>query len=70
MPSSETHCNSIAVDKLRGVPAIAKFIGESERRTYYLLENGILPAAKEGAIWITFKTRLTKHYDALMGGGK
>jgi hypothetical protein len=47
---------------LRGVPAIAKAIGETERRVYSLLESNILPAQKEGRIWVTTRARLRRHY--------
>jgi hypothetical protein len=39
----------LADDLLRGVPAIADFIGESPRQTYDLLEAGRVPGFKLGA---------------------
>lgn len=33
----------IGNDKLSGVQAISAFINETQRRTYYLLENGLTP---------------------------
>ena len=54
MVDSET----IAADLLRGGSAIARFIGESERRTFYLLEHGFLPAGKVGASWVASKAAL------------
>jgi len=47
---------------LRGGHAIAKAIGETERRTYYLLEAKLLPAQKEGNVWVTTRERLRRHY--------
>lgn len=58
----------LAEDKLRGVPAIARFIGEDERRTYYLLERGLLPAGKQGSQWIASKRRLRQHHEDLTAG--
>jgi hypothetical protein len=57
----------IATDRLRGVPAIARFLGESERRTYYLLENSIIPAGKEGAIYVASKSALIADYNRRTG---
>lgn len=44
-------------DILRGVKAIAPFIGESERRTFYKCERGHISAFKEGRIWCLRKSR-------------
>lgn len=52
-------------DKLTGAKAIAKFIGEDERRTFYLLEHKQLPAFKLGGRWATRKSTLMKHYEKL-----
>jgi hypothetical protein len=46
----------------RGVPAIARAIGETDRRTYTLLQSGVLPAEREGRIWVTTRARLRRHY--------
>ena len=56
-----------AADKLRGVKKIAKFTGESDRRTLYLLEHGHLPGGKSGRIWIASKRVLSAHYARLTG---
>jgi hypothetical protein len=48
---------------IRGAHAIAKAIGETERRTYYLLEAGVLPASKELRVWVTTRERLKRFYD-------
>jgi hypothetical protein len=52
---------------LRGVPAIARAIGETERRVYSLLESRILPGQKEGRIWTTTRTRLRNFYNGEKG---
>jgi hypothetical protein len=58
----------IADDKLSGVQAISAFINESPRRTYYLLENGLIPAGKLGATWVGSKRTIRQHYERLTGG--
>jgi hypothetical protein len=56
-------------DILRGVPAISKFVGDDdERRTYYRLEKGYIPAGKEGSTWVASKSRLRQHYADLTRG--
>ncbi len=47
---------SVATDTLEGVAAIAEFLGKSERRTHYLIENNRLPAFKLGGKWHMRKT--------------
>jgi hypothetical protein len=61
---------ALGSDLLRGVDAIAGFIAESKRRTYYLLENRLIPAGKQGACWIASRRALTTHYERLTGGGQ
>jgi hypothetical protein len=57
----------LADDLLRGVPAIADFIGESPRQTYDLLEAGRVPGFKLGGgrIWYASKARLKRYYEGL-----
>jgi hypothetical protein len=57
-----------ALDVLRGVKAISQFTGEPERRTVYLLEKGLLPGGKIGAIWTASKRKLRDHYNRVTGG--
>ncbi|MGC2080659.1 MAG: DNA-binding protein [Xanthobacteraceae bacterium] len=60
------HQENVADDLLRGVPAIAEFIGESPRQTYDLLETERVPGFKLGGkIWYASKTRLRHHYARL-----
>ena len=59
---------SPADDVLRGVKAIARFPGKSERRVNYLLETGRLPVGKHGAIWVASKRRLIDFYAELTAG--
>ena len=61
--STNNAAPSLATDILRGVPEIAAFIGLNERQTYHGLQSGHIPAIKEGASWVTTKTRLQRHYN-------
>jgi hypothetical protein len=56
-----------AADNLRGVKKIAEHIGETERRTYYLLEKKLIPAGKLGATWIASRRALAEHFGRLTG---
>jgi hypothetical protein len=58
---------SIADDLLRGVKPISAFLGESERRVFYLLERGLIPGGKIGASWVASKTALREHFAKLTG---
>ena len=53
---------------LRGAPAIARAIGCATRRAYYLLENGLLPAVKEGQTWVTTLDSLRRFYEGAQNG--
>ena len=47
-------------DLLPGAQKIADHLGESVRKTYYLLENGLIPAKKRGDKWISRKSALDR----------
>jgi hypothetical protein len=54
---------SLSDDKIRGMKAIAHFVGEPERRCYYLAENGLLPGVfKQGAAWVGLKSKIIQGY--------
>jgi hypothetical protein len=55
----------LAGDLLDGVPAIADFGGWKKRRTYYLLENKLIPAFKIGKKWTARKSTLRRHLEGL-----
>ena len=69
MNSSRVHdvppTQSLANDLMKGAEEIGKFIGESTRCTYYLLEKGELPAFKQGGVWRGRKTTFLAHYTKL-----
>ncbi|MBV9826122.1 MAG: hypothetical protein JO001_10675 [Alphaproteobacteria bacterium] len=54
-------------DLLKGAEAIAKYIGESRRRTFYLMERALIPCGKEGSIWVASRRALSAHYAKLTG---
>jgi hypothetical protein len=60
--------DSLKDDRLNGVKAIAEFTGNDLRRTYHLLATGMLPAGKEGNLWIASKRRLREHYTKITSG--
>jgi hypothetical protein len=39
-------------DLLRGIPEIAAFLGEPERRTYHMCVSGTIPAFMVGGRWV------------------
>jgi hypothetical protein len=41
-----------------GAAAIGEVIGKDERATYYLLENGLIPATKAGSQWVSERDKL------------
>jgi hypothetical protein len=45
-------------DVLWGAEAIAKAIGQSERATYHLLANELLPAKRIGGRWVASRRKL------------
>jgi len=60
--------DDLANDLMGGVPAIAAFLGLSERQTYHLLENRKLPAFKIGnRKWQARKSTLRRHIQNLEG---
>ena len=67
---SETNpSDTIADDMLQGVRAIARFTGNPERRTHYLLERGLLPAGQVGRLWIASKRTLRQYHERITSGG-
>jgi hypothetical protein len=55
----------VADDLLWGVDAIAKEIGQPARQVYWRLENGQLPAGKNGQIWVASRQALRKFFQEL-----
>jgi hypothetical protein len=59
---------SIADDIIRGSKNISKEIGESKRRTDYLLETKQIPAGKQGNQWVASRRTLREYYARLTSG--
>jgi hypothetical protein len=66
--ATKTMLDTIVDDKLDGVPAIAEFIGESERRTRYLIQLGIIPAGKWAGRYIGSKRNICATYRRATSG--
>jgi hypothetical protein len=44
--------------------AIAEFIGDDERRCYYLASQGLLPGVfREGKAWVGLKSAIRRAYE-------
>jgi hypothetical protein len=61
----EDEGETLGTDKLRGVPQIARFLGEPAKAVYYMLEVGHLPAGKVGRVWWASKSVLRAHYERI-----
>ncbi|WP_407153910.1 DNA-binding protein [Bradyrhizobium sp. STM 3557] len=61
--------NNIADDLLEGVKSISRFIGTTERRTFYLAEKGELPGVfKQGNRWVGLKSKIREGYERRAAG--
>lgn len=59
----------LANDRLRGMKAIAEFIGEDERRCYYLASNNLLPGVfKQGNCWLGLRSVISEGYERAARG--
>jgi hypothetical protein len=61
---------SLADDRLVGAKAIAEFRNEPVRRTNYLLDKRLIPAGKEGNVWVASKAALIAQHVKLTGGAQ
>ena len=54
---------TLAEDLLDGMKSISKFLGQTERRAYYLAENGLLDGVfKQGNRWVGLKSVMREGY--------
>jgi hypothetical protein len=60
--------NALSNDLIWGVASIAAEIGRNSRQTFHMLENGKLPAAKNGGRWVASRSGLRRHFAALIAG--
>ena len=56
--TANTSSPDLADDILHGGAAIAEFLGVSNRRAFYLLENHHVPSFKLGRTWCARKSRI------------
>lgn len=56
------HQNSNNLDLIWGAEAIGREINASRRRTFYLLQQGLIPAKKVGESWVASRTTLRCHF--------
>jgi len=54
--------NEGALELIWGADAIAKLIGRSTRATFYMLDNGELPAKKVGGRWVAERGKLLSFF--------
>jgi hypothetical protein len=52
---------SLADDLMIGIAPIAEFIGQSERKTFYMAESGKLPLFKIGSKWAGRRSTIHQH---------
>ena len=54
---------ALADDLLDGMKSISRFLGHTERRTYYLAEKGLLDGVfKQGNRWVGLKSVMREGY--------
>ncbi len=58
MPQETTEHPTLADDLLWGAGAIGRELGIPERKVFYQLERGNLPAKKIGGLWVSSRTKL------------
>ncbi len=54
---------ALSDDMLWGCAAIAAEINRPEHITFRLLQQGLIPATKVGAIWTSTRSRLRAHFN-------
>lgn len=60
------HMDSAAeLDIIWGATAIAKAINRTRRQTFYMLDNGELPARKVGGRWCASRAALVKFFSGM-----
>jgi hypothetical protein len=67
-PAHAAGADTLASDVLRGVNAIAAFLGEKPRRVNYLIRKRRLPVGRDGGQWIASRRVLRQHYERLTSG--
>ena len=60
--------NTLGADMLWGAESIAEFLGINKRQALWKLENGLIPAGKNGRVWIASKRKLIEHFSNVTSG--
>ena len=63
MSNKQTNEPALSDDVLWGCAAIAAEINRPTHITFRMLQQGLIPAEKLGAIWVTTRTRLRAHFN-------
>ena len=66
MPDETT--TTLSSDILWGAEKIAEFLGINKRQALWKLENGLIPAGKNGRVWVASKRKLTQHFSNVTSG--
>ena len=56
------HQNPNNLDLIWGAAAIGREINANPRRTFYYLQNGLIPAKKVGELWVASRKVLHRHF--------
>ena len=56
------HQNPNNLDLIWGAAAIGREINANPRRTFYLLQQGLIPAKKVGESWVASRTTLRCYF--------
>ena len=66
---SEQTARPLSEDVIRGMKSISQFVGEDERRCYYLAEKKLLRGVfKQGNCWIGLKSVIRESYESAARG--
>jgi hypothetical protein len=66
---SELAARPLADDVIRGMKDISQFVGEDERRCYYLAEKKLLRGVfKQGNCWVGLKSVIRQAYESAARG--
>ena len=66
MPDETT--TTLSEDTLWGAEKIAVFLGINKRQALWKLENGLIPAGKNGRVWVASKRKLIEHFSNVTSG--
>ena len=59
---------TLSADMLWGAESIAEFLGIRKRAALWKLERGLIPAGKNGRVWVASKRKLVRHFSDVTSG--